>query len=194
MSEAAPVPAYDATSGAFDVSVAVPQLHRTAEGPPHPDADARLIRQLAEAHARLLSEMRTQMGALGEGGRPPAIAGARDVHALLAPEMEPLVQEQVRVLLLDTKHHVLEAVTVYQGTVNHVPIRIAEVFRSAVVAGAPNVVLAHNHPSGVPEPSRDDLEVTRDLARAGELLGVRLLDHVIIGRGRFQSLKALGAC
>ena len=84
-----------------------------------------------------------------------------DVAALLAPEMELLTQEQLRVVLLDTRNRVLDVVFVYQGNVNSTIVRMAEVFREAIVVCAPNVVLVHNHPSGDPSPSPEDAALTK---------------------------------
>ncbi len=81
---------------------------------------------------------------------------------------------------------------VYQGNVNTAVVRTAELFRDAVVANAPNVILVHNHPSGEPDASPEDVEMTRDAAQAARLLGIDLLDHVIVGQGRFVSLKDQG--
>jgi hypothetical protein len=161
--------------------------HRLGDG-----GDARLLHQLALAQVRLLSDLRSRYAPVEDAAERTVITSPDAVYRLLAPELEPLLQEQLRVLLLDTKHHVLDQVTVYQGTVNHVPVRMAEVFRDAVIAGAPAIVLAHNHPSGSPDPSRDDVALTRDAAKAGELLGIEVLDHVVIGRGRFVSLRQRG--
>ena len=92
-------------------------------------------------------------------------------------------------VLLDTRNRVLDVVMVYQGSVSTAVARMAELFRDAVVANAPGIVLVHNHPSGDPSPTEDDIRMTTDAARAGQLLGIELLDHVILGWGRFVSLK-----
>ncbi|MEZ4503119.1 MAG: JAB domain-containing protein [Dehalococcoidia bacterium] len=148
-----------------------------------------LLRRLVRAQLRLLEELGAPYGEAPEPEPAPVIGGPRDVYELLAPEMQQLEHEQLRVLLLDTRHRVLDAVTLYQGTVNQTPARIAELFREAVRANAPAIVLAHQHPSGDPSPSPDDIRLTADAAKAGGLLGIELLDHIVIGRGRFVSLK-----
>lgn len=116
-----------------------------------------------------------------------------DVAALLSPEMELLTQEQLRVVLLDTRNRVLDVLMVYQGNVNSTIVRMAEVFREAIIACAPNIVLAHNHPSGDPSPSPEDVALTKQAVEAGHLLGIEVLDHIVIGRGRYVSLKDRGA-
>jgi len=116
------------------------------------------------------------------------------VFDLLAPEMEALPQEQLRVVLLDSRNRVLDVVMVYQGNVSTAVARMAELFRDAVVANAPAVILVHNHPGGDADPSPEDVRLTKDAAQAARLLSIDLLDHAIIGDGRLVSLKEQGAC
>ena len=111
----------------------------------------------------------------------PAIGSPQDVQRLLGPEMGALAQEQVRVLLLDRKNHVIAQRVLYQGNSYESIVRPAEVLRPAVVAAVPHIIVAHNHPSADPTPSPQDIAVTKELAQAAELLGVTLLDHVVIG-------------
>ena len=115
-----------------------------------------------------------------------------DVYALLRDEMADLAQEQLRVLLLDTRNHVIGQRVIYQGTVNECSVRPAEVLRPAVVEGVPNIIVAHNHPSRDPSPSPEDTRATRELNQACKLLGVKLLDHVVIGGDHYASIKDLG--
>jgi DNA repair protein RadC len=97
------------------------------------------------------------------------------------------------VLLLDTKNVVTAERTVYRGNLAGSSVRVGEVFRDAVRACAAAIVVAHNHPSGDPSPSAEDLRITAELAEAGRLLDIEVLDHLIIGRGRWASLRAIGA-
>ncbi|HZU75305.1 MAG TPA: DNA repair protein RadC [Dehalococcoidia bacterium] len=122
----------------------------------------------------------------------PVIGSPQDVARLVQGEMALLEQEQLRVLVLNTKNQVLAVPTVSMGTVNQSQVRPAEVFRPAVRLNAPSIIVVHNHPSGDPTPSRDDVAITRELVSAGRLLDVEVLDHVVIGLGRFVSLKDLG--
>jgi len=115
-----------------------------------------------------------------------------DLAGWLAPQMEDLAQEQLRVALLNTKNRVLRVVLVYQGTIDSVGIRPADVYRDAVASGAAAIVLLHNHPSGDPTPSAEDATTTRILGQVGALLGVALLDHLVIGRGTWKSLAREG--
>jgi len=123
---------------------------------------------------------------------PPSIITPKDVHTLLAPEMSGLAQEQIRVLLLDTKNKVVGQRVVYQGNISSAIVRPAEVLRPAVVEAVPSIIVSHNHPSGDPTPSPEDVACTRELSQAAKLLGVELLDHVVIGGKRFVSLKERG--
>ncbi len=116
------------------------------------------------------------------------ITGPVDVYHLNA-DLAPLPQEHLRVVLLDTKRHLLGVVTVYVGTVNTCLVRAAEVFRPALMHNAPQLIVVHNHPSGDPQPSRQDLELTKHLIGAAELLNVELLAHVVIGRVRWISIR-----
>ena len=120
------------------------------------------------------------------------LCSPKAVQRLLGPEMGALAQEQVRVLLLDRRNRVVGQRVIYQGNAYSSVVRPAEVLRPAVVAAVPHIILAHNHPSGDATPSNDDVEVTKALAEAAELLGIELLDHIVIGHGEAVSLKDRG--
>jgi DNA repair protein RadC len=120
------------------------------------------------------------------------IQGPQDVAGLLMVEMGALPQEQLRVVSLNTKNQLLGIHTVYQGTLTSAPIRPAEVFREPLRLNSAAIITAHNHPSGDPTPSPDDVRVTAELVAAGQLLQVELLDHVVIGQGRWVSLRERG--
>ena len=106
--------------------------------------------------------------------------------------MQALEQEVLRVILLDTRNQVLEIKEIYQGSVNTAQVRAADVFKPAVRKNATALIVVHNHPSGDPTPSPDDVAVTRELIKAGELIDVKVLDHIVIGRGRHVSMKERG--
>ena len=122
----------------------------------------------------------------------PAIHSPADAAELVQYEMCALEQEELRVLLLDTRNRVVHIETVYRGSVNSSQVRIAEIFKTAIRRNASNLIVIHNHPSGDPTPSPDDIAITRAILQAGELLDVKLLDHIIVGSGRFVSLKERG--
>jgi DNA repair protein RadC len=117
------------------------------------------------------------------------ITSPRDVAQLLMLEMNGLEQECMRIVLLNTKNMVLGAPTIYQGSVNTTPLRIGELFREAVRQNATSIIVVHNHPSGDPAPSPEDIQVTRLLVDAGRLLNIEVLDHLVIGHGTFVSMK-----
>ena len=118
------------------------------------------------------------------------IHSPQDVANLLAAELATLDQEHLRVLLLNTRNEVLSIQEIYVGNVNSSMVRPAEVLRPAIRNNAPSIIVVHKHPSGDPTPSREDVAITRLLVSPGELLGMELVDHMIIGSGnRYVSLK-----
>ena len=127
------------------------------------------------------------------GKTPKEIHGPDDVVGLVGKKLRKEKRENFLVLLLNARHEVMSVETVSVGSLNASIVHPREVFRSAVIQSAASVVLVHNHPSGDPEPSADDLRTTRDAVAAGRLLGVSVVDHVIIGAGRHVSLRERGA-
>jgi DNA repair protein RadC len=115
-----------------------------------------------------------------------------DAADLVKYEMSGFEQEHLRVLLLDTRNRVLEIVEVYQGSLNSSPVRVGELFKAAVRRNAAAIIVVHNHPSGDPTPSPDDVAVTRAIVQAGKLLDIEVLDHLVIGGGQCVSLKERG--
>ena len=122
----------------------------------------------------------------------PQVTSPADAANLLMAEMSTLEQEHLRTLLLDTKHRVLASPTVYVGNVNTSVIRVAELFREAIRLNCVALIVAHNHPSGDPTPSPDDIKVTEQIVQAGKLLDIEVLDHLVIGQQRYVSLKERG--
>lgn len=136
-------------------------------------------------------ELANRLGALRSEDRPQ-IASPDDVVDLLGLEMAALEQEQLRVVLLDTKNRIIATRMVYQGSVNQALVRPGEVFRDAVRRNAVGMIVVHNHPTGDPTPSGADVALTAELVKAGQLLDIEVLDHLIIGQGRHISLRRLG--
>ena len=120
------------------------------------------------------------------------ISSPRDVANLLSAEMGFLEQEHLRVLLLSTKNEVLGVHEVYRGNVNSSIVRVTEVLRPAVRQNCPSIVVVHNHPSGDPTPSPEDVLVTKDIVAGSKTLDIDVLDHIIIGGQSFVSLKHKG--
>ncbi len=127
-----------------------------------------------------------------EDAHMPSIRSPQDVANLLMLEMGSLEQECLRTVLLNTKNMVLAIPTIYQGSVNSAGLRVGELFREAVRHNATAMIIVHNHPSGDPSPSPEDVTVTRALVDAGKLMDIEVLDHLVIGRQRFVSLKERG--
>jgi DNA repair protein RadC len=122
----------------------------------------------------------------------PAIHSPADAAALLQYEMSALEQEELRVILLDTRNRVMDISSVYRGSLNSSQVRVGELFKTPIRRNAAALIVVHNHPSGDPAPSPDDIAITRAIVQAGKLLDVEVLDHLVIGRGRYISLKERG--
>jgi DNA repair protein RadC len=133
-------------------------------------------------------ELGRRMALEGDDLRP-LVLGPADIARLVQAEMELLHHEELRLLVLDTKHRVVSNQVLYRGSVNAAPARVAELFREAVRHNATAIAIAHNHPSGDPSPSAQDVTFTEDVVQAGELMQVEVLDHVVIGAGRFLSMR-----
>lgn len=162
---------------------------------------------LAQAHASELTQIHGMgtakaaqlIAALALGSRlaasqpqqRPQIRTAADA-ARYVMDMRYLPQEHVRLILLDNNSRVLATPTVYIGTVNTSVLRIAELFREAITRNSPALVLAHNHPNGNADPSPEDVELTRSLISAGEMLDIQVVDHIIIGERDWRSLREMG--
>src|SRR5262245_45686815 len=129
-------------------------------------------------------------------GRQPGqrlrLGSPAEVYAAYAPLMEDLTHEGFRVALLDAQNRLLRDRIVSEGTLSASLVHPREVFKPAIVESAASVILLHNHPSGDPAPSREDIRLTRQLVECARLLDLRIHDHVIIGQGRFASLAEQG--
>nr|WP_272898906.1 DNA repair protein RadC [Brevibacillus laterosporus] len=116
----------------------------------------------------------------------------RDVAEYMMPEMAGLVQEHFVCLFLNTKNQVIGKKTVFVGSLDSSIVHPRDIFREAIKRSSASIICLHNHPSGDPAPSKEDINVTKILLQAGDLVGIPLLDHVIIGDGRYVSLKEQG--
>lgn len=131
-------------------------------------------------------ELGARAAAEGEPDRPH-IRGPADVHRLMGPRLRDLAHEEFHALLLNTQHRVLRDVMVTRGILDASLIHPREVFRPAILACSAAVILVHNHPSGDPTPSPEDRAVTRQVSEAGRTVGIHVLDHVVIGKGRWAT-------
>ena len=124
--------------------------------------------------------------------RRPLVRTPADAASLLMPHLRFQETERFWVLLLNTKNEVLDRIEISKGGLASSPVHPREVFKAAVKAGAAGVVVIHNHPSGDPTPSRADLAITTKLSRAGGVMGIPIIDHIIVGDGSFVSLRERG--
>jgi DNA repair protein RadC len=121
------------------------------------------------------------------------IHSPNDVSMLLGLEMAYLDHELLKVILVNTRNQVMAVKDVYKGSVSSALVRVAELFQEAIRQNAPSIVLVHNHPSGDPTPSPDDVALTKQAVEAGSLLNIEVLDHIVIGEGgKYFSLKKVG--
>lgn len=125
---------------------------------------------------------------------PPSskIKTPQEAANFLMADMMHLEQEHFVVISLDTRNQIITKTTIYVGTLNTIPVRISEIFEPAIRCRAAAIIAAHNHPSGDPAPSPEDVNITRMIGQAGELLDIELMDHIIIGKHVFYSLKERG--
>ena len=121
-----------------------------------------------------------------------SLTSPSDVYQLLLPKLQFLDREHFLVVLVNTKNRVITIDTVSIGALSSSIVHPREVFKNAIKVSAAAIILAHNHPSGDPTPSREDLEVTKRIVQAGEIIGIRVLDHIVIGDSGFFSFKEKG--
>jgi DNA repair protein RadC len=163
-------------------------LRRVADAPAELEA-----RVGPAAAARVLAAFELGRRVLAEPlHRGRRLRGPADIHGLFGPRLRHLPQEEFHVVLLDARHRLLRTMLVTRGTADTSLVHAREVFRDAVREGACAVILVHNHPSGDPRPSPEDRTVTRQLAEAGSVVGIPVLDHVIVGDGRYVSMAEEG--
>jgi len=146
-------------------------------------AKAVTILAALELSTRLSSRLRADL---------PSVSSPADAAGLVMEEMRHHLREHFRVVLLDSKHKVLGIEEISIGSLNTSLVHPREVFRPAIRKACASIILLHNHPSGDPTPSREDLDVTRRLSEAGRLIGIEILDHIIIGDGNFVSFREKG--
>jgi len=149
------------------------------------------LRGIGEAQAARLTAIMELSLRLQEplADERPTVSTPAEAADLFMPSMRYLDQEELRVMLLDTRNRMMGIHTITRGSLNSSSVRIGELFRHAIEAPAAAVIIAHNHPSGDPAPSPEDVSITRKIVEAGKLLDVSVLDHLVIGNGRFVSLK-----
>jgi DNA repair protein RadC len=120
------------------------------------------------------------------------IQSPEEAAQLILHDMGALEQEELWVILLDTRNKLISIENIYRGSLNSSQVRVGELFKNAIRRNSASLIVAHNHPSGDPTPSPDDIAVTRAIVEAGKLLDVDVLDHLVIGSGKFISMKQRG--
>ena len=144
------------------------------------------------AQIKAAVELANRLGDYPESGEKPVVKTPKDVVALVRGRLKGKRKEHFLTLLLDTRNQVIKVAEVSVGSLDTSIVHPREVFKEAISASAASVILAHNHPSGDPEASEDDIRITKRLAEAGEIVGIDVLDHIIIGDKNFMSLKREG--
>ncbi len=152
------------------------------------------IKNVGEKRSRKIYAIRElcQRLMIKESAPVEVIHGPEDVAHYFMPRMRLLTEEHFDILLLNTKNHILRSCTVSIGSVSASVVHPREVFKAACVHSAASIILVHNHPSGDPSPSREDIALTQRLVKAGRMMDIPVLDHIIIGDERFVSFKEKG--
>jgi DNA repair protein RadC len=129
--------------------------------------------------------------AIFSGNTKPVIRQPTDVFEYFSTQMSLLIREEFLVVVLDTKNRLIKYEFISKGTLNASIVHPRDVFRIAIIHSAAAIILLHNHPSGDPAPSQEDIDLTRRLVEAGKLMGINVLDHLIIGGAKFTSMKEM---
>ena len=124
--------------------------------------------------------------------KKPKIHSPQDAADMVMFKMNALDKEELWVLILDTRNRVIKTEELYRGSINSSQVRVAEIFNKAVKLNAASIIVVHNHPTGDPNPSTEDITLTRSLVDAGRLLDIEVLDHLVIGDNDFVSMKERG--
>lgn len=136
-----------------------------------------------------LIELSKRYGKLTKGGyNSKPISSAKDVYDMLVDEMKDYKQEVFKIILLDTKNKPISVKDISIGTLNSTLVHPREVFKEAIKESANAIILVHNHPTADPTPSENDLEITKRLAKSGDILGIKILDHVIISKNGYDNI------
>lgn len=176
---------------AGQVLTAAGGLHELAKLPDYALAALPHVGEKRAKQIRAMTEWALLLGQV-DPAEPVRLRSAVDAANLLMLEMSLLEHEELRVIGLDTRNTVKFVETVYKGSLNSVVVRMAQILRRPVTSHCASVILVHNHPSGDPTPSPEDVRMTEIVRESGTLLDIDVLDHIIIGRNRYVSLKERG--
>ena len=137
-------------------------------------------------------ELANRLEGYSEAGDKPLVKTPEDVASLVRSKLKGKKKEHFLAILLDTRNQLIKVSEISVGSLDTSVVHPREVFKEAIAASAASVIFVHNHPSGDPEASEDDIKLTKRLAEAGEILGIDVLDHIIIGDKKYLSLKREG--
>jgi DNA repair protein RadC len=191
---------FEAELGATEEAHKLHRLHESLA----PYLDTQQLRQLVAEHRDLRAALQSDqppaevlalldtLSALLRPSPTEQIRSPADVAGMLMVQMAHLDQEELRTVLLDSKNRVQDIVTVYRGSLNISLVRAGEIYKAAVRRNSAAIVVAHNHPSNDPTPSPEDVLVTKQIVKAGTILDIDCLDHLIICQGRWVSLRERG--
>lgn len=163
-----------------------------ADASPEELAQVRGIGRAKAAQLKAACELSRRLEAISVGGTGRPVENTQEAAQMARRQLAGRKKEHFVLILLDSRHRVLKAAPISVGSLDMSVVHPREAFREAIAAGAAAILLAHNHPSGDPTPSPQDLDLTRRLAEAGRLLGIPVLDHLIVGNGEPLSLRAAG--
>ncbi|MCZ7355544.1 MAG: DNA repair protein RadC [Candidatus Methanoperedens sp.] len=149
------------------------------------------IKESKAAQIAACFEIARRLESFSEDAKPK-INSPEDVYRRIYPKMREQKKESFIELCLDTKNQIIKEETISIGSLNANIVHPREVFKTALAESAAHIIVAHNHPSGDPTPSREDIEITKKLVETGKIIGIDVLDHVIIGDGRHFSMKEAG--
>ena len=139
-----------------------------------------------------MAEMFKRINTLRTNRKKVKITSPRDISNLLYGEMSSLNQEILKLIVLDTKNNVIKVTDVFKGSLNSSIVHPREIFNVAIRCNGASIIICHNHPSGDPSPSKEDVNITMRIRECGEIIGINLLDHIIIGENKYISLKEKG--
>lgn len=153
--------------------------------------NVRGIGKVKAIQIKAVMELAKRISSTGTSNRA-VIKSPDDVSRFLMEEMRCLKQEEFRILILNTRNCVMKTCTIAVGGLNVSSVEVREVFKEPIRSGAASIILVHNHPSGDPTPSKDDIQFTKRITEGGEIIGIKILDHIVIGDGTYVSLKERG--
>lgn len=150
------------------------------------------IKQVKGAQILAVAELFKRFMSLKSQSDKTIIKSPGDLASMLMQEMESLKQEVLKVIVLNTKNNIIKAKDIFKGTLDTSLVHPREIYSEAICSGGASIIICHNHPSGDPTPSKEDVEITKKIIECGNILGIKLLDHIIIGSKVFISLKEKG--